>query len=97
MCGLDGSAACLFGGAGVTGGSGTVVGAVVGGLIMAVMSNGMQLLGVDQTVQPVVKGMVLLIAVAFDVYDKRPAVSAQFDPAVRHRNRPPPLPPSHGP
>jgi putative multiple sugar transport system permease protein len=70
---LDAIAACFIGGAAVTGGVGTVVCAMVGGLIMAVMSNGMQLMGVDQSVQSVVKGLVLLLAVAFDVYNKRRA------------------------
>jgi putative multiple sugar transport system permease protein len=70
---LDAIAAAFIGGAAVTGGVGTVVGAMIGGLIMAVMSNGMQLLGVDQSVQSVVRGLVLLLAVAFDVYTKRRA------------------------
>lgn len=70
---LDAIAAAFIGGAAVTGGVGTVVGALVGGLIMAVMSNGMQLMGVDQSVQSVVKGLVLLFAVAFDVWNKRRA------------------------
>jgi putative multiple sugar transport system permease protein len=70
---LDAIAACFIGGAAVTGGVGTVIGAMVGGLIMAVMSNGMQLMGVDQSIQSVVKGLVLLLAVAFDVYNKRRA------------------------
>ncbi len=70
---LDAIAAAFIGGAAVTGGIGTVVGAIVGGLIMAVMSNGMQLLGVDQSIQSVVRGLVLLLAVAFDVYTKRRA------------------------
>jgi len=70
---LDAIAACFIGGAAVTGGVGTVVGAMVGGLIMGVMSNGMQLMGVDQSVQQVIKGLVLLLAVAFDVYNKRRA------------------------
>jgi putative multiple sugar transport system permease protein len=70
---LDAIAACFIGGAAVTGGVGTVVGAMVGGLIMAVMSNGMQLMGVEQPIQSVVKGLVLLLAVAFDVYNKRRA------------------------
>lgn len=74
---LDAIAAAFIGGAAVTGGVGTVVGAVVGGLIMAVMSNGMQLEGVDQSVQQMVKGLVLLLAVAFDVYNKRRAGSAR--------------------
>ncbi|WP_433798459.1 multiple monosaccharide ABC transporter permease [Actinomycetospora sp. CA-084318] len=73
---LDAIAAAFIGGAAVTGGVGTVVGALVGGLIMAVMSNGMQLMGVDQSLQSVVKGLVLLLAVAFDVWNKRRARSA---------------------
>jgi len=74
---LDAIAAAFIGGAAVTGGVGTVVGAMVGGLIMAVMSNGMQLMGVDQSIQSVVKGLVLLLAVAFDVYNKRRAGAAR--------------------
>jgi putative multiple sugar transport system permease protein len=70
---LDAIAACFIGGAAVTGGVGTVVGAVVGGLLVGVMSNGMQLMGIDQSIQAVVKGLVLLLAVAFDVYNKRRA------------------------
>jgi putative multiple sugar transport system permease protein len=70
---LDAIAAAFIGGAAVTGGVGTVIGAMVGGLIMAVMTNGMQILGVDQSIQSVVKGLVLLLAVAFDVYNKRRA------------------------
>ncbi len=72
---LDAIAACFIGGAAVTGGVGTVVGAMIGGLIMAVMTNGMQLLGVDFPTQQVVKGLVLLLAVAFDLVNKRRAVS----------------------
>ncbi|WP_435589394.1 multiple monosaccharide ABC transporter permease [Micromonospora chalcea] len=74
---LDAIAAAFIGGAAVTGGVGTVVGAMVGGLIMAVMSNGMQLMGVDQSVQSVVKGLVLLVAVAFDIWNKRRAAGAR--------------------
>jgi putative multiple sugar transport system permease protein len=70
---LDAIAAAFIGGAAVTGGVGTVVGAMVGGLIMAVMSNGMQLMGIEQQIQSIVKGLVLLLAVAFDVYNKRRA------------------------
>jgi putative multiple sugar transport system permease protein len=74
---LDAIAAAFIGGAAVTGGVGTVIGAMVGGLIMATMSNGMQLLNVDQSIQSVVKGLVLLLAVAFDVYNKRRAGAAR--------------------
>ncbi|KUG53475.1 ABC transporter permease [Serinicoccus chungangensis] len=70
---LDAIAACFIGGAAVTGGVGRVTGAMIGGLIMAVMSNGMQLMGAEQSTQQLVKGLVLLLAVAFDVYNKRRA------------------------
>jgi putative multiple sugar transport system permease protein len=70
---LDAIAACFIGGASTTGGVGRVGGAMIGGLIMAVMSNGMQLMGVPQSIQQVVKGLVLLLAVAFDIYNKRRA------------------------
>ncbi|SDF70756.1 multiple monosaccharide ABC transporter permease [Klenkia brasiliensis] len=74
---LDAIAAAFIGGAAVTGGVGTVVGAMVGGLLVGVMSNGMQLMGVDQSIQSMVKGLVLLLAVAFDVYNKRRAGSGR--------------------
>ncbi|WP_324649901.1 multiple monosaccharide ABC transporter permease [Georgenia sp. H159] len=70
---LDAIAACFIGGAAVTGGVGRVTGAMVGALIMAVMTNGMQLMGVSTSTQQIVKGLVLLLAVAFDVYNKRRA------------------------
>lgn len=72
---LDAIAACFIGGAAVTGGVGRVVGAIIGGTIMAVMTNGMQLLGIDTPTQQIVKGLVLLLAVAFDLVNKRRAVS----------------------
>jgi putative multiple sugar transport system permease protein len=74
---LDAIAACFIGGASTAGGVGTVTGAMVGGLIMGVMSNGMQLMGVDQSVQQVVMGIVLLLAVAFYIYNKRRAGAAR--------------------
>jgi putative multiple sugar transport system permease protein len=70
---LDAIAACFIGGASTTGGVGRVTGAMIGGLVMAVMTNGMQLMGVGQAVQQVIKGIVLLLAVAFDIYNRRRA------------------------
>lgn len=70
---LDAIAACFIGGASTSGGVGRVTGAMIGGLIMAVMSNGMQLMGVDTATQQMVKGLVLLLAVAFDIYNKKRA------------------------
>lgn len=68
---LDAIAACFIGGASTTGGTGRISGALIGGLIMAVLSNGMQLLGADTATQQIVKGIVLLIAVTFDFLNRR--------------------------
>ena len=67
---LDAIAACFIGGASTAGGLGTIMGAIIGGLFMGVMNNGMSLMGVGIDWQQAIKGMVLLLAVAFDVYSK---------------------------
>ena len=67
---LDAIAAVFIGGAAVSGGVGTVVGSMIGGLVMAVLNNGLQLLSVGSDWTQMIKGLVLLIAVAFDVYNK---------------------------
>lgn len=67
---LDVIAAVFIGGASMAGGSGKVVGAVVGAFIMGVMNNGMSILGIGIDYQQVIKGLVLLAAVFFDVYNK---------------------------
>lgn len=68
---LDAIAACYIGGASATGGIGTIIGAIIGGLIMGVLNNGMSIMGVSIDWQQAIKGMVLLSAVAFDVYSKK--------------------------
>lgn len=68
---LDAIAACFIGGAAVAGWVGTVTGAMIGGLVMAVLNNGLQLLGAGADATQMIKGLVLLAAVAFDVYNKR--------------------------
>ncbi|MDO5746551.1 MAG: sugar ABC transporter permease [Actinomycetaceae bacterium] len=68
---LDAIAAVFIGGAAVTGGVGTVMGTIVGGLVMAVLNNGLQLLGVGAAMTQVIKGLVLLAAVAVDVWSKK--------------------------
>ena len=68
---LDAIAAVFIGGAAVTGGIGTVAGAIIGGLIIGILNNGMSILGVGTEYQSLIKGLVLLAAVAFDVYNKR--------------------------
>ena len=68
---LDAIAAVFIGGAAVAGGIGTVVGSIVGGLVIAILNNGLQLLSVSNDKVQIIKGLVLLIAVGIDVYSKR--------------------------
>ena len=68
---LDAIAAVFIGGAAVQGGVGTVVGAVIGGLVMGVLNMGLSILSVDAAWQMAIKGLVLLLAVAFDLINKR--------------------------
>jgi putative multiple sugar transport system permease protein len=70
---LDAIAAAFIGGAAVQGGVGKVAGAITGGLIMGVINNGMSLIGAPSEQVMLVKGAVLLAAVAFDVWTKRRA------------------------
>ncbi len=67
---LDVIAAVFIGGASMSGGVGKILGAVVGALIMGVMNNGMSIMGIGIDYQQVIKGLVLLAAVIFDVYNK---------------------------
>ena len=67
---LDVIAAVFIGGASMSGGVGKIVGAVVGAFLMGVLNNGMSLLGIGIDYQQVIKGLVLLAAVIFDVYNK---------------------------
>jgi putative multiple sugar transport system permease protein len=70
---LDVIAACFIGGASPAGGVGKVTGAVIGAFIMGVMNNGMSIVGIGIDWQQVIKGLVLLAAVIFDVYNKTKA------------------------
>jgi putative multiple sugar transport system permease protein len=67
---LDAIAAVFIGGASMAGGSGTVIGVVIGALILGVMNMGMSILGIGIDYQQMIKGLVLLAAVIFDVYNK---------------------------
>jgi putative multiple sugar transport system permease protein len=67
---LDVIAACFIGGASPMGGVGKVIGALVGAFLIGVLNNGMSIMGVGIDWQKVVKGIVLLLAVLFDVYNK---------------------------
>jgi len=70
---LEAISAAFIGGAAVRGGVGTIGGAIIGGLIIGVLNNGMSILGIGIEWQQAVKGFVLLLAVAFDVFNKRRA------------------------
>ncbi|PZE69069.1 MULTISPECIES: sugar ABC transporter permease [unclassified Curtobacterium] len=67
---LDAIAAVFVGGAAVAGGVGTISGSIIGGLVMALLSNGLQLMGLESNKVQIIRGLVLLVAVAFDVYSK---------------------------
>ena len=68
---LDAIAACFIGGASTAGGIGTVIGAIIGGLVMAAINNGMSLMNIGAPWQFVVKASVLLLAVLYDIYTRR--------------------------
>jgi putative multiple sugar transport system permease protein len=68
---MDAIASCFIGGASAYGGSGKVSGMIIGALLMGIINKGMIIIGVDANYQKVVKGIVLLAAVMFDVLSKR--------------------------
>ena len=68
---MDAIGSCFIGGASAYGGTGTVPGVIVGAVLMGVINIGMSIMGVDQNYQKVVKGLVLLAAVIFDVVSKK--------------------------
>ena len=68
---MDAIASCFIGGASAYGGIGKVSGMIIGAVLMGVINQGMNMVGVDSNLQRVVKGLVLLVAVIFDVVSKR--------------------------
>ena len=68
---MDAIAACFIGGASAYGGIGKVSGMIIGATLMGVINQGMRIMSVDVNYQKVVKGIVLLVAVMFDVLSKR--------------------------
>ena len=68
---MDAIASCFIGGASAYGGTGKVSGMIIGAVLMGVINKGMGIIGMDANYQNVVKGLVLLVAVLFDVLSKR--------------------------
>ena len=68
---MDAIAACFIGGTAVTGGIGTIPGAVVGAFVMGVINQGLSIMGVDTAIVKTIKGLVLLLTVAVDIMSKR--------------------------
>ncbi len=86
---LDAIAAVVIGGAAVSGGIGTVIGSIIGGLVMAFLNNGLQLLGVGADYVSIIKGLVLLLAVGVDVLSKasgRPSILGIWSSRRRARS-----------
>ena len=67
---LDAIAACFIGGASSSGGVGTIIGAIIGALVMGVLNNGLSIMGVGSDLVQTIKGLVLLAAVVFDIVSK---------------------------
>ncbi|KDA06020.1 sugar ABC transporter permease [Microbacterium sp. CH12i] len=85
---LDAIASVFIGGAAVSGGIGTVIGSIIGGLVMAFLNNGLQLLGAGADVVSMIKGLVLLFAVGIDVWNKQQGRPSLIGLMTRRRNRP---------
>ncbi|MGN8024673.1 multiple monosaccharide ABC transporter permease [Microbacterium sp. 22242] len=88
---LDAIASVFIGGAAVSGGIGTVIGSIIGGLVMAFLNNGMALLGAGADVVSMVKGLVLLLAVGVDVWNKqqgRPSLTGFITRRFSRREEP---------
>ncbi len=68
---MDAIAACFIGGASAYGGEGGIFGVIIGAVLMGVINQGMSIMGIDANYQKVVKGLVLLFAIIFDVMSNK--------------------------
>ncbi|GAA1997382.1 multiple monosaccharide ABC transporter permease [Microbacterium ulmi] len=89
---LDAIAAVFVGGAAIFGGVGTVPASIIGAFVMAFLANGLSLLGIDTNIVSIIRGLVLLLAVAFDVYNKtqgRPSLTGLILDGLRRKSSSP--------
>ncbi|MEW1963303.1 multiple monosaccharide ABC transporter permease [Microbacterium sp. NPDC077644] len=84
---LDAIASVFIGGAAVAGGIGTVIGSIIGGLVMAFLNNGLALLGQGADVVSMIKGLVLLVAVGIDVWNKQQGRPSLIGFITRRRSK----------
>jgi putative multiple sugar transport system permease protein len=68
---MDAIAGCYIGGVSAAGGVGSVIGVLVGSLVMSAINNGMVLMNLGTHYQYVVRALILLLAVFYDVYTRR--------------------------
>jgi len=68
---LDAIAACVIGGTSLMGGSGTIIGAIIGAMVMTSLDNGMSLMGMETFWQYIVKGSILVLAVWLDIASRK--------------------------
>ena len=73
----DAIAACIVGGASFTGGKGTIWGTLIGALLMAVINNGLNLMGAQKDIQYIVIGAVIILAVTLDVFRNKMEAKAR--------------------
>lgn len=84
---LDAIASVFIGGAAVSGGIGTVGATMIGGLVMAFLNNGLALIGMGADKTQIIKGLVLLVAVAIDVYSKKQGKPSIIGTFLKARKR----------
>ena len=73
---MDAMTAAVIGGTSFTGGVGTALGTLIGGLIVAIINNILTLMGVQSYIQQILKGIIIVVAVAIDVNSRRKKMGA---------------------
>lgn len=69
--------ACVMGGVSLSGGKGNALGVLLGAIFVGLLTNGMTLINIDSNWQQIVQGVVLILAITFDVYKQRRQASSK--------------------